>query len=75
VITVANCTLLVAAQVIRATLESSGITAFIPDEFTVETAPHLALLIGGVRVQVADEDAPRAREILASPQPPELPNE
>jgi hypothetical protein len=71
--TVANCTLLAEAQVIRATLESMGLAVHIPDEFTVETAPHWALAIGGVRVQVADEDAASAREILALPPAPEKP--
>ena len=67
--TVATCTLLVEAQLIRANLESSGLTVTIPDEFTAETAPHLVLPLGGVRVQVNDEDAARAREILAAPPP------
>jgi Putative prokaryotic signal transducing protein len=67
--TVATCSFLAEAQVIRATLESSGLVAHIPDEFTVETAPHWALAIGGVRVQVADEDAASARAVLATPPP------
>ena len=71
--TIATCTLLVEAQLIRATLESSGLTVEIPDESTVGTAPHLALPLGGIRVQVADQDAPRAREILATPPAPETP--
>lgn len=66
-ITVATCTLLVEAQLIRSTLESSGLTVYLPDESTVGTAPHLALPLGGIRVQVADQDAARAREILAAP--------
>jgi hypothetical protein len=64
--TVATCTLLVEAQLIQAALEGCGVAAFIPDELTAETAPHLALLIGGIRVQVADEAADTARAVLAA---------
>ena len=64
--TIATCILLVEAEIIRATLAGSGITAYIPDELTVQTAPYSALVIGGIRVQVDDEDATAAREILAA---------
>ena len=52
------------AQLIRSVLEGHGISAFIPDENTAEVAPH-ALFTTGVRVQVSEEFAATAREVLA----------
>jgi Putative prokaryotic signal transducing protein len=68
-ITIANVTLLIEAQLIRAALEGHGIAAHIPDELTVQAASPYALVIGGIRVQVEDEDEAAAREILASTPP------
>lgn len=65
--TIATCNLLVEAQVLQATLAGSGIAAFLPDELTAQTSGNVyTYAIGGIRVQVADEDAPAAREILAA---------
>ena len=63
-VTVQTCSSLQEAQLIRSMLEAGGITAFIPDEnFASLTAPT-ALDTGGVRVQVASDDAEMARELL-----------
>jgi porphobilinogen synthase len=51
---------------IRAALEGSGIVAYIPDELTVQAASPYAFAIGGIRVQVGDDDAAAAREIIAA---------
>ena len=65
--TVANCSLLIQAQLMQAALAGSGIKAFIPDELTVESSGNLySLAIGGIRVQVEDEDADAARAVLAA---------
>lgn len=58
------------AQMAKTHLEGSGIPAFIPDEQTVSVQPLYASAIGGVRLMVAEEDAGRAREILAQPPDP-----
>ena len=63
-ITVRVCSTLPEAQVIHSLLEGSGIKAFLPDEFTIQNNWMWSNAIGGVRVQVAEEDAVRAEEIL-----------
>jgi len=69
--TIANCNLLIQAQLMQAALAGSGIKAFIPDELTVQGSGSLyALAIGGIRLQVEDEDVATARAILAA-LPPE----
>ena len=64
-ITVATCNHPAHAQLLKSILGDSGITAFIPDENTAQTMPYLILAIGGIRVQVTDENAKAAREIIA----------
>jgi len=68
--TVATCNLLVEAQILQTTLAGSGITAFLPDELTAQTSGNVySYAIGGIRVQVEDDDAEAARAILASAPP------
>ena len=64
--TIANVNLLIEAHLIRAALEGSGIAAYIPDELTVQAASPYAFAIGGIRVQVEDDDAASAREMIAA---------
>ena len=66
-VTVRTCSTLPEAQVIQSHLAGSGIKAFLPDEFTVQTDWLWANAIGGIRVQVLDEDAKRAIEVLDEP--------
>jgi hypothetical protein len=68
--TIANYNELMHAQLMRTALESSGITAYIPDELTVQSSGNTyALAIGGIRLQVADEDEIAARAVLAAMEP------
>lgn len=65
--TIATCNLLIEAQLLQAALAGSGLTAFLPDELTAQTSGNLyAYAIGGIRVQVEDEDVPAARAVLAA---------
>lgn len=48
-------------------LESAGIDAVIRDEFTVTFDWFYSNAIGGVKIEVVDEDAAAAREILTLP--------
>ncbi len=50
---------------IKSFLGGSGVIAFLPEE----NSALWANAIGGIRVQVADEDAARAEEILQAFQP------
>jgi hypothetical protein len=52
------------ADLIKAELDSHGIPAFIPDEGMAVTYPVMGNTLGGIRVQVNDEDEARAREII-----------
>jgi hypothetical protein len=54
------------AQLLRARLEGSGIVAHVFDENTATLASYA---IGGVRVEVADEDYERAMELLLDDSP------
>jgi hypothetical protein len=58
--TIRTCSELEQAELIKSFLAGSGVTAFLPEENSVLWSNA----IGGIRVQVADEDATRAEEIL-----------
>ena len=65
--TIATCSNLAEAELLKSLLEVSGIAAFLPEEITANAAPQL-LFGSGVRVQVGDEDATVARQVLAAAQ-------
>ena len=54
------------AHLLRMRIEAGGIPAFIQDENLVQVDWLLANAIGGVRVQVADEDVAATRELLTA---------
>lgn len=58
--TVADCSSVDKALVLRSLLEDCGIASYVPDEQTVTYRGQP----GGFRLQVADEDAEAARKIL-----------
>jgi hypothetical protein len=60
--TVAECSSVDGALLLRSLLEDSGIRASVPDELTVTYRGQA----GGIRLQVADEDAETAAGILAA---------
>ena len=62
--TVASFTDIIDAQLLKARLESSGIECFIADEYTVAINWLYSNFIGGVKVQVSEEDLERAKEII-----------
>jgi len=57
---VAECSSVDEALVLRSLLEDCGIRAYVPDELTVTYRGQP----GGIRVQVADEDAEEAAKVL-----------
>jgi hypothetical protein len=65
-VTIATTFLLDEALVIQSALEGSGIPSFIPDEFMAQNELPAITASGGVRVQVADENAEAARRVLAA---------
>ena len=52
---------------LRLRLEAGGVPAYIQDENMVQTDWLYSNAIGGVRVQIDEEDADRAKEILQDP--------
>ena len=54
------------AHLFRMRLEAAGIPAFVQDEHLVQMDWLYSNAIGGVRVQITDEDVPAAREFLAA---------
>ncbi len=69
--TIATFNLPVEAHLARSRLESAGIAVEIRDENFVTFYWLAANAIGGIRLDVPDEDAAAAREILALPPPEE----
>ena len=69
-ITVATVNSLPEADALRLRLETCGVAVFLPDECLCAAIGAGAGTFGGVRVQVAEADVPRAREILAMPDAP-----
>jgi hypothetical protein len=63
-VTIRTCYSLPEAQVIQSHLQGLGIDAFLPDELTVQNYWLWTNAIGGVRVQVSEEDAERSEDIL-----------
>jgi hypothetical protein len=65
-VTIAVCNTLDEAQLLKARLAGSSVSAFIPDEFMAQTELPV-LFIGGVRVQVSPDQAEEARWVVADP--------
>ncbi len=69
-ITVATVNSLQEADAVRVRLEASGIAVFLPDEFLCASVVAGAGAFGGVRIQVDEADAARARELLVDLEAP-----
>ena len=64
-ITVAECSSVDEALFLKSMLAGNGITALVPDEMMAQNAPHVMFAGTGVRVQVAEEDAETALDLIA----------
>jgi hypothetical protein len=64
-ITVATCNNPMHAQLLKSVLEDSGIPSVIPNEYSAQTMPHLILAMGGIQLQVAEENEETARKLIA----------
>lgn len=63
-ITVAECSSVDEAQLLKSMLEANGIAATLPDEFTSQNLTPITLG-AGVKVQVAEDDAETALALIA----------
>jgi hypothetical protein len=63
-VTVARFVDLVEASLARNCLEEAGVAAFLADAETVSVAWQLTNALGGIKLQVAEPDADRARAVL-----------
>ncbi len=63
--TIAEANSLQEAFLIQSYLRGSGIEAFIPNEFSVQTYGGFLDAMEGVRVQVDEQDIPQAKDLLA----------
>lgn len=68
-VTVFSCFNPVEAHVVRSRLETAGILAIVTHETAALTTEGGAMTIGGVQVQVPEEQAADARELLDAPPP------
>ena len=57
-------------HVLKSVLESAGIEAMIPNEYTLGVQPLYSNLLGGAQVLVRAEDKTRADELLQSVEAP-----
>ena len=62
------------AHLFRTRLEATGIPAYVQDEHFIQMDWLYSNAIGGVRVQIADEDVEAAREFLANDSPQRAPD-
>ena len=69
-VTVATFDMPTEAHLAKGLLEANGLTAFLADELTVGVAWHLSNAIGGIKLQVAENDVERATGILATREDP-----
>ncbi len=66
-VVIAEFNRVVDADLAKSRLEAAGIQAVLLDAHTVAMNPLYSPALGGVKIAVADEDAPRARAILETP--------
>ncbi|MBM81704.1 MAG: hypothetical protein CMJ78_14080 [Planctomycetaceae bacterium] len=59
------------ASIVRSQLEEEGITTFLSDSEAIGMAWHLRNALGGVKLQVADQDVERALSLLEESPPSE----
>lgn len=55
------------AHLLRLRLEAGGVAAYVQDENVIQTYWLYSNAIGGVRVQISEDDLEAAREILEAP--------
>ena len=73
VVTVQQYRDLTEAQLAMGVLESAGIPCYLRDENTVRTQWFWSNLIGGIRLQVREEDRAAAEALLNQPTPGQIP--
>jgi hypothetical protein len=54
------------ANIISGKLQAEGITCFLADEYTATINPFLSNAIGGIKLNVPEAEAAKARELLLS---------
>jgi hypothetical protein len=64
-ITIASFDFLPLAEIVRGRLQAEGIHCQLADQHLVQTDWLYSIAIGGIKLQVAAEDVPRAQAILA----------
>lgn len=55
------------AQLVRSRLEAAGFHPFVADELSALSVDGYSMAVGGVRVQVPEDESAEAREFLTSP--------
>ena len=65
-ITLTTTSYLHEADLLCMKLEAAGIKTFIPDQSTASIQPLYSGAIGGIRIQIVEQDLAKAREILAA---------
>ena len=71
-VTVATFDMPTEAHLAKGLLEANGLAAFLADELTVGVAWHLSNAVGGIKLQVPENDVERATGILSAREDPSL---
>ena len=71
-VTVATFDMPTEAHLAKGLLEANGLAAFLADELTVGVAWHLSNAVGGIKLQVAENDVERAAGILSAREDPSV---
>ena len=66
--TVATCSNPAEAMLLKSLLEANDIRAYVPEELTSQSAPHFSG--SGIRVQVDDQNAEPAKQLLEEAEAP-----
>ncbi len=66
-VTIANVLNPAEAGLICSRLESADFHPFMPDQFSAVNTDGYTLAIGGIRIQVPENEAAEAKEFLAAP--------
>ncbi|MEI6561654.1 MAG: DUF2007 domain-containing protein [Verrucomicrobiota bacterium] len=65
-ITIATFSKVEEAHLLRMRLGDAGVPAYLRDENTIQWDPWYNIVLGGVRVEVADADVDAAKAVLAA---------
>jgi hypothetical protein len=65
-VTIATYTSIYEASLVKGMLENEGIPAYLKDEFINQINPFYSAAVGGIKLQVSEEDKEEAKKLIES---------